>query len=366
MLDNLYGDYEKILNARLDNIETLFKDEMETENQNGDKIAKGLKEIQDIYGFKTDNFKNFLGENRDIVNTINSTASSIETTIKKMWDENNGIPYLIEKLSKDIVDYGNGKVGIADSQPKPNTSSNNSSNSSGSGNVNPPASNAENLKKTQESIQKANELNQEKKIVENSIKNLENQIQSLTMRIASAKDKDLKKSLNTEKTRLTSQLNHYKSVLASIEKELTEIVGTPATLVSGVLGYKTGSSHISKDQMAWTQEKKSEIIFRKSDGAMLTPLGRGDMVFTNAMSQRLWDIAQGNIPNLIGAIVPPTSGSNNMNVTTNNDISIVLPNVQDYDSFKTALQNDTRFEKFIKEVTVGQLWGNNTLRKNKY
>ncbi len=41
----------------------------------------------------------------------------------------------------------------------------------------------------------------------------------------------------------------------------------------------------SHDQLAWTQEKGDEIILRKSDGAMLTPLAQGDMVFVRAMKE---------------------------------------------------------------------------------
>ena len=97
---------------------------------------------------------------------------------------------------------------------------------------------------------------------------------------------------------------------------------------------------------------------------MLTPLGRGDMVFTNEMSQRLWDFAKGNI----GASLdfnPKIGGITPQSITSNNSISINLPNVKNYDEFKQAMKNDSELEQFLQEVTIGQVMGNNKLRKNR-
>lgn len=70
-------------------------------------------------------------------------------------------------------------------------------------------------------------------------------------------------------------------------------------------GYKKGSEHIDKSQLAWTQEDKREMIYRASDGAVLTKLNPGDKVFTNEMTENLWKMAQMN-PSLL------TSGINYM------------------------------------------------------
>ncbi|RHN05759.1 hypothetical protein DWZ31_13835 [Roseburia intestinalis] len=70
-------------------------------------------------------------------------------------------------------------------------------------------------------------------------------------------------------------------------------------------GYKKGSEHIDKSQLAWTQEDKREMIYRASDGAVLTKLNPGDKVFTNEMTENLWKMAQVN-PSLL------TSGINYM------------------------------------------------------
>lgn len=130
-----------------------------------------------------------------------------------------------------------------------------------------------------------------------------------------------------------------------------------------------GSERITRAGVYETNEANtgSEFIYKTSYGGILTPLDAGDMVFTHEMSQRLWDIAANNVPaeaNVQVVNVPSniTGGTYN----TNADISITLPNVTNYDDFKKGLQKDDNFEKFIQEITVGRLNGNNSLNKRKY
>ena len=87
-------------------------------------------------------------------------------------------------------------------------------------------------------------------------------------------------------------------------------------------GYRTGSRRINGSQWAWTQEdNKEELIFRASDGAMLTPLNDKDMVFNNEQVQKLWEMSKGldmsrfinlNTSNVIGSLP---------NIVNRNDMS---------------------------------------------
>jgi len=54
-------------------------------------------------------------------------------------------------------------------------------------------------------------------------------------------------------------------------------------------GYASGTKRVDKDKLAWTQENGKEIIVRKSDGAILTPLSKGDSVIPNNLSNNLFD-----------------------------------------------------------------------------
>lgn len=72
-------------------------------------------------------------------------------------------------------------------------------------------------------------------------------------------------------------------------------------LVNGIKGlfggHASGSKRIKRDEWAWTQEgHKEEWIVRQSDGAILTPLSKGDGVLPANLTSRLWQLATGSAP----------------------------------------------------------------------
>lgn len=134
-------------------------------------------------------------------------------------------------------------------------------------------------------------------------------------------------------------------------------------------GYQYGSRRIHGDQWAWTQEDGRELI-RSSSGALLTPLGDGDTVFTNEMTQRLWELANGTIP-ITGLGIHtiahmPEFHENPQVVNNSNAITITLPNATNYAEFKQELQKDNRFIGFVQEVTSGQALGKPKLNRRNY
>ena len=130
--------------------------------------------------------------------------------------------------------------------------------------------------------------------------------------------------------------------------------------------YASGSKRIAKDEIAWTQEDGTEIIYRASDGAMLTPLGTGDKVFTKEMSDNLWNLA--NNPVLANFYAPKVPNNQRSVNNVNNDIKmqITLPNVKNYDEFVNQLYQDKRFEKVVQSMTIDQALGTNSLSKYRY
>ena len=134
-------------------------------------------------------------------------------------------------------------------------------------------------------------------------------------------------------------------------------------------GFKVGAKSIDKDQMAWTQEAGQEIIFRKSDGAMLTPLGKGDSVFTAEQTSALWNLSHGMINGFdTGATTIANYPTTFNGGTVNNDInmSITLPNVTNYEEFTAQLKADTSFQKYIQQATLGSALNKNSLLTKRY
>ena len=134
-------------------------------------------------------------------------------------------------------------------------------------------------------------------------------------------------------------------------------------------GYASGARRILDDQLAWTQEKGLEAIIRPSDGAILTPLSRGDSVLNAGATQNIWDMANNPMKFIKDNLTLPINLSPALsggNYDIQQSMVITLPNVQNYSEFVTALQNDKRFEKMVQDMTVNQLSQKNALAKYKY
>ncbi len=121
-------------------------------------------------------------------------------------------------------------------------------------------------------------------------------------------DKHLKstKAKRSELTDINKKLydKHGKKILTTAQmKELAKKLGvkydnqkTSGSLYKklksiGVKGFHIGSKHIPYDQPAFLGENGDELHFSKNEGT-LTKVGQGDMVFTDEMSKRLWEISQ--------------------------------------------------------------------------
>lgn len=135
--------------------------------------------------------------------------------------------------------------------------------------------------------------------------------------------------------------------------------------------FKSGARDIDETQFAWTQENGQEFIVRPSDGAILTPIAKGDSVLTSAASNNIWDMA--NSPaefikdNLsLGATNVPNNSNVQSNYTQNLDkVVFNLPNVHNYEEFLSAMQKDKNFERLIKSMTIDQIAGKSSLAKGK-
>lgn len=67
------------------------------------------------------------------------------------------------------------------------------------------------------------------------------------------------------------------------ETQLNDVVSSVSQ------GHAKGTKGVNSNQLAWTQEgHKPEFIIRKSDGAILTPLSRGDGVIPNDLTDNLF------------------------------------------------------------------------------
>ena len=138
-----------------------------------------------------------------------------------------------------------------------------------------------------------------------------------------------------------------------------------------ISGYAIGKQSFLDDEIAWTQENGKEFIVRPSDGAILTPIAKGDSVLTSAASNNIWDMA--NSPaefikdNLgIGSANVPNNSNVNNNITQHfENITFSMPNVHGYNDLLREMQSDPKFEKLILSMTIDQIAGKSKLAKGK-
>lgn len=135
--------------------------------------------------------------------------------------------------------------------------------------------------------------------------------------------------------------------------------------------FKLGAKKIDESQLAWTQERGQEYIVRPSDGAILTPVAKGDSVLNAQASNNIWNMA--NSPaefikdNLnLGSTGVPNNSTVQNSVTQNFDqIVFSMPNVQNYEQLITQMQRDPNFERLIDAMSIGRLAGKSSLAKGK-
>ena len=264
MLDDLMNDYQEFIDEKINDTNTIL-----------------------------DSIKELLGGNDGIIATLKSLDSSLTNTTK-------------DQIDSSTTNGGDGGQGAKDYVNNTVTNDRNTINSSHkTGLLRPTAvgtitldNSLESKKKNTTSID--DKLKNEKKAVKDAINSGKSRSKKLT-------DKENKEHADLWKYIVK---NYGRTPTNKMYKKLGGILGvkTDDTVTSkqktAILnrmkfnGYKKGSEHIDKSQLAWTQENKRELIYRASDGAVLTKLNPGDKVFTNEMTENLWKLAKTN-PSLL-------------------------------------------------------------------
>lgn len=332
-------------------IEDAEKDLQETEYEKmkSDR-QKQLDNLQDEFSNMIDNMTQNIDENlNNIVNEVNSSSTAIISTLKEL-SEKSGLA--LSETLKDI--YSNGSsysnLNINTSDIGENYSKTNES--------------MKNLKLSVDTLISTMEDESKEKMygvdatasLNSTIKNAATSIDNLNNGLSNVNDsiKELESILK----------NGY--YLAEPPEEITE-----ERIKIPRLGYAKGTKKSNAD-WAWTQEDGEEII-RTKDGALLAPVN-GAMVFTNEMSENLWNLSQGKLINAIGTIPTPALTSNNSstsNITYDVNIGdIKLEGVNNPDEFAKQLRytiaNDNKTKRIMKAATIDQLAGKSAKEVYKY
>lgn len=272
MLDDLMNDYQKFIDEKLNDTNTIL-----------------------------DEIKTLLGS--DIIETIKGLDSNLTNDTK-------------DQIGSSTTNGGDGGQAAKDYVHNTVTNDQNKVNSKTDTSSYDPAKEADIAKKKNGIAQKKKAINGQRQSFQNQIKELESQLKQLYGELNSIENKyqfeksstknkdklqDLKNNYIEKKSGLNAMIQdvtHNKEVLQQFIADLDKQSAQLDKDLASINGYEKGSEHIDKRQLAWTQENKRELIYRAADGALLTELNPGDKVFTNEMTENLWELAKTN-PSLL-------------------------------------------------------------------
>ena len=348
ILDDLYLEYETILNARLDNLDALISDMIMQINANADVIGNTIYESADSVGYTlTESMQTIWGSSAS--NTINVITTYGERFSAAQTTTNNALNTINTNIQSMITQLN--KIASANAASAATSSSANSS--------------AANAKPTTKPTTSA------------SVPTVSTPTSSVGKTIYAGGAKIYDYVGDTSGERQLYRNDPYYIVLEERSGYLKVRHRSLSSGITGwfkksdVSGYKTGVKDLLNSEVTWTQENGTEYIVRPSDGAILTPLAKGDSVLNANASSNIWDMA--NSPtefikdnlNLGTANIPNNSSVNNNVIQNFENIVFSMPNVHSYNELLSQMAKDKDFEKLILSMSIDRLAGKSSLAKGK-
>lgn len=374
ILDDFYGQYEDILNSRLDNLDLLVSDMIDATNANAETISDTIREESKKVGYDlTEEMqkiwsKESIAQNIPVLQTIsdgildgtttlNTTIKSIDKSIKDM------VKWLDDRANGDVTnDNGSGAENTPESSGKVSAST-----KSGSTSKKSDSKKTTDKKKSKDTKKKKSNGGDGKAKVGDYV----------TFKSGSYYGNSYggggSGSKNRGKKVYITKINSAKSAVYPYHISTGKRFGSGDlgwVKLSQLTGYASGKYNVFGDELAWTQERGREMIIRRSDGAVLTPLSRGDSVLNAQATKNIWDMA--NTPNdfilksLQGANGIPRIAHGGAQVTQNfENVTFSMPNVRSYDEMLRQMQHDNNFEKLINSMTLDVIAGKSSFNKYK-
>lgn len=363
LLDELYTEYELILNQRLDNIDVLITDMIGTVNENFGSIneiilneSKALgynitSEMRNVWNTQSEDGK----ATRNVLTTYNNNFLTFAGDFAKYNKSN------IDKLTELQSVLGNINTGISKlvslSDKKATTSVSKAANTSKK-----PATTSNNAK--------SKPTTSTKPVTKNS--NSGDGVPNIGDEVTYIGGTYFYDSYGTSPSGNRGAGGKVKITYMNPNSPYPIHVESKDSAygwlrLDQIRGYASGTRSVPKNGYAWTQENGDEIIIRKSDGALLTPLARNDSVLNSMATDNIWNVANNparfiaeNSPVILGS-----SGGLSQNIQNFDNITFVMPNVKNYSELLSEMQRDNKFETLIQSMTIGRLNGGNSLSKNR-
>lgn len=344
LLDDLYEQYEEVLNMRLDNIDVLVSDVIANVNSEAGAIRDTLEAKADSVGYTMTESMNTIwnSANQVITNYGTNFLSSITGVQNAINDLTN--------LIKQAVDTSNKKASTSSSSTKPSSST---------------------------STPKPATLTPTPKPATTSsgdgVPNVGDAVTFNSGAYYYSSD-----GISPTGTQMHGQTVYITKINnASWAKKKYHIAkdrnaAHPLGWVdlSQISGYEKGIKSVPKDEMAIVGEHKKPETIVLDDGSILTPLSKNSSVFNNDAHENLWSFANDPQRFIDSMIQNPPEVPNMFNEFTANqtfNFDVKVDNPANYAEFYSEMmrrfQKDVKAEKIIQDMTLGQITGKSSMSK---
>ena len=354
LLTSLFDEYELMLNERIDNLDYLIAQQIEAVNASASTISETLATEADNVGAKLSTAMSNIwlgdGSGKAVIDLYGKDFQGKQTTTNNVL---NNIKSDVAAMVDDVDKDAKAKVETPKTQPSAQANPTNNTPKA------PPANN--------QSSNNANTLTEDKlKGIAASIWIYGDGSGWGNDPIRSGK---LTKKFGLETAKKVQSIINSQGASGELYKFwLQKNKNLDAYKYNA---FKLGAKKIDESQLAWTQEAGQEYIVRPSDGAILTPVAKGDSVLTSAASSNIWQMA--NSPaefikdnlNIGSAGVPNNSTVQSSYSQTIENVVFRMDNVKNYDEMLSALQSDKNFERLVESMSLGKIAGKSSLAKGK-
>ena len=357
LLDELYNQYELVLNARLDNIDMLITDMIANINSESSGIRDTIISEAANVGYTitdsmnqiwTDNTNNIAG----ILTTYSSNFSSVMTSVQQALNE-------IKVYIQNAVNASNKKA-----ETNINTTNKNQADQ-----VKPPAP------KPNPSVPKPESP---KNSGVDGVPKIGDAVTFASGRYYYSSD-----GLNPSGKEMLGQtvyIGHInnaswakKPYAIYRDKEFKRGLGWVS--LDQLQGYSRGTTYVSSNKYAWMDEYgKRELIVRKKDNAILSNVQQGDAIINNDSLNNILALANnprqfvmqniGDIDSMLSSSPSVSNISSDVNNMNNNvEINISIDKVMDYNDFIAKFQSDPKADRIVKAMTLNEIAGKGRLSK---
>ncbi len=363
LLDELYSEYETVLNMRLDNIDVLISEVIANINSDSSEIRDTIVSEADKAGYKlTDSMNTIWGANGTIATILTTYSNNFSSTMTSVQAAINNIRIAIQNAVSASNKSATSNINSIDQQQKQQTT------------VTKPTTSIKPTTTTKPVTQTNNGGD--------GVPRIGDKVTYVSGNYFYSSD-----GLTPSGNQMLGQQVYITNINnASWAKKPYHISRTSKlgerdlgwVTLDQLRGYRTGAKRINKDMLAWTQEDGDELILSRYDGTIrmpgkdgtITSLNRGDAVINAQGTENLLSMAKnpnGYIQRHVSKLKEESRaervealGGNTENIF---NMEMILNNVTDVDDFINQLSHNNKFERLFEAILGTKLTGKNRMGK---